>query len=375
MHLQDIRQVNKMNYNLREIFGCFATESTFGFAEPIGNGHIHDTYKIVTFEADKDDYILQRLNTNIFKNIPELQNNIERVTGHIRNKLKGIPGSDIKRECLIHIPSLLGKSWITDTDGNFWRMYIYITNHRTYNIVDSSDLAYEGGKAIGRFQAMLSDLPGPPLFETIPWFHNVEKRLDNFKNKIDEDPVGRVRESGYEIEQILQRAEKMKIILKLGEEGAIPLRITHNDTKFNNILLDYNDKALCIIDLDTVMPGYVHYDFGDAIRTSANTAAEDEENLELISMDLNLFKAFSEGYLSETRDTLNKVEKEYLAFSPLLITYTIAVRFLTDYIDGDKYFKIHNPDHNLQRTRAQLKLLQSMEQQYETMKEIISNLY
>lgn len=363
-----------MNYNLGEIFGYFAAEGTFASGELIGNGHIHDTFKIVTSEADKDDYILQRLNNKIFKNIPELQNNIERVTSHIRNKLMAIPGSDIKRECLILIPSHQGKSWIIDKKGNFWRMYIYITNHRTYNIVDSSDKAYEGGKAIGRFQVMLSDMPGLPLFETIPWFQNVEKRLETLKIKISENPVGRVSEAGEEIEHILQRAENMKIILKLGKEGAIPLRITHNDTKFNNILLDYNDKALCIIDLDTVMPGYVHYDFGDAIRTTANTAAEDEKNLELISLDLNLFKSYSEGYLSETKDALNKVEKEYLAFSPLLITYTIAVRFLTDYIDGDKYFKIYNADHNLQRTRAQLKLLKSMEQQYDTMRRIISKL-
>lgn len=363
-----------MNYNLGKIFGCFVAEGTFDSGELISNGHIHDTYKIVTSEVDKDDYILQRLNNKIFKNIPELQNNIERVTSHIRNKLMALPGSDIKRECLILIPSRQGKSWIIDRDGNFWRMYIYITNHRTYNIVDSPDKAFEGGKAIGRFQAMLSDMPGLPLFETIPWFHNVEKRLEALKNKISENSVGRVSEAGKEIEQILERAENMKIILKLGEEGAIPLRITHNDTKLNNILLDYNDKALCIIDLDTVMPGYVHYDFGDAVRTTANTAAEDEKNLELISMDISLFKSYSEGYLSETKETLNKVEKEYLAFSPLLITYTIAVRFLTDYIDGDKYFKIYHTDHNLQRTRAQLKLLNSMEQQYDTMRRIISKL-
>ncbi|HEY5469723.1 MAG TPA: aminoglycoside phosphotransferase family protein [Bacteroidales bacterium] len=363
-----------MNYNLREIFDNFITEGTFYSGQLIGNGHIHDTYKIETSEKDKDDYILQRLNNKVFKNIPELQNNIERVTGHIRNKLLALPDSDIKRECLILIRSLEGKNWIMDKEGNFWRMYIYITNHRTYNLVDTPDKAYEGGKAIGRFQAMLSDIPGPPLFETIPWFHNVEKRLETLKSKINENPVGRVIEAGMEISQILQRAENMSIILKLGRNGEIPLRITHNDTKFNNILLDYNDKALCIIDLDTVMPGYVHYDFGDAIRTVANTAAEDEINLELINMDINLFKSYSEGYLSEIRETLNKVEKDYLAFAPLLITYTIAVRFLTDYIDGDNYFKIHHENHNLQRTRSQLKLLTSMEQQYDEMRRIISKL-
>jgi Phosphotransferase enzyme family len=363
-----------MDYNLKEIFGCFTADGTFLIGEPYGSGHIHDTFRIETAEKEKDDYILQRLNNKIFKNIPELQHNIERVTVHLRNKLESIPGSDIKRECLRLIPSWDGKTWITDNDSNFWRMYIFISNHHSYNVVDSPDKAFEGGKAIGRFQAMLSDMPGGPLFETIPWFHNIEKRLETFNNKIKENPAGRVDKVRKEIDQIHTREEEMKIILRLGREGKIPLRITHNDTKFNNILLDENDKALCVIDLDTVMPGYIHYDFGDAIRTAANTASEDEDDLSKINMDINLFKAYSEGYLSETVETLNSVEKEFLAFAPKLITYTIAVRFLTDFIDGDNYFKIHHELHNLQRARAQLKLVMSMEEQYENMKRIISKL-
>jgi hypothetical protein len=363
-----------MDYNLKEIFECFEAEGTFLNGEPYGSGHIHDTFRIETIGKDSDDYILQRLNNKIFKNIPELQNNIERVTVHLRNKLKAIPGSDIKRECLNLIPSHDGKSWIADKDGNYWRMYIFITNHRSYNIVDTPDKAYEGGKAIGRFQAMLSDMPGGPLFETIPRFHDIESRLEIFNLKIKENPVGRVITVGEEINQVLGRAEEMKTILNLGKAGKIPLRITHNDTKFNNILLDENDKALCVIDLDTVMPGYVHYDFGDSIRTAANTASEDEQDLSKIKMDINLFKAYAEGYLSETGDTLNNVEKEYLAFAPKLITYTIAVRFLTDFIDGDNYFKIHHELHNLQRSRAQLRLVMSMEEQYGEMQNIIRKL-
>ena len=363
-----------MGYNLKDIFELFVADGTFLNGEPYGSGHIHDTFRIETVERDKDDYILQRLNNKIFKNIPELQQNIERVTVHLRNKLRTIPGSDIKRECLSLIPSHDGKSWIIDGEGNYWRMYIFISNHHSYNVVDSPDKAFEGGKAIGRFQAMLSDMPGGPLFETIPWFHNIEKRLQTFNIKISENPAGRVKSVAEEIDQIHKRAEEMKIILKLGNEGKIPLRITHNDTKFNNILLDENDKALCVIDLDTVMPGYVHYDFGDSIRTAANTASEDENDLSRIRMDINLFKAYSEGYLSETVETLNDVEKEFLAFAPRLITYTIALRFLTDFIDGDHYFKIHHEFHNLQRTRAQLQLVKSMEGQYEDMKRIISKL-
>ena len=363
-----------MNYDLREIFENFNADGTFLMGEPYGSGHIHDTFRVETKEGEKDNYILQRLNDKIFKDIPSLQHNIERVTFHLRNKLSEIPGSDIKRECLILIPSRDGKSWIIDEDGNYWRMYIFISNHKSYDIVDSPDKAFEGGKAIGRFQAMLTDMPGEPLSETIPHFHDIESRLDIFERTIKADPAGRVASVSEEVNQYLERGEEMKTILKLGRAGKIPLRITHNDTKFNNILLDENDKALCVIDLDTVMPGYVHYDFGDAIRTVTNTAAEDEKDLSKIRMDINLFKAYARGYLSETGKTLNHVEKEYLAFAPKLITYTIGLRFLTDFIDGDNYFKIHHEYHNLERTRAQLKLVKSMEEQYGEMQKIIGEL-
>lgn len=360
-----------MEYNLNEIFECFSARGTFLKGETYGSGHIHDTFYIETTEKETDNYILQRLNNRIFRNIPQLQNNIERVTVHLKDKLLKVPGADIKRECLNLVPALDGKSWITDRNGNSWRMYIFISNHRSYDIVDSPDKAYQGGKAIGRFQAMLTDMEGGPLFETIPWFHDIGKRLETFNNKTAEDKADRVKNVSKEIDFILKRSEEMKIILKLGSEGKIPLRITHNDTKFNNILLDENNKALCIIDLDTVMPGYVHYDFGDAIRTSSNTAAEDEKDLTKVKMDITLFEAFARGYLKETRSTLNSYEKEYLAFAPRLITYTMAVRFLTDYIDGDNYFKIHHEHHNLQRAKAQLRLVESMEEQYESMKKII----
>lgn len=363
-----------MEHDLEKIFGNFITGAEFLRGEPFGSGHIHDTFRITTRGELNDDYILQRLNNRIFKDIPRLQNNIERVTLHLRNKLSLIPGSDIKRECLRLIPAADNKSWFVDGSGSFWRMYIFITGHRSYNIVDSPGKAYEGGKAIGRFQAMLADLPGEALHETIPSFHDIEKRLETFNSTVLQDPAGRAVSAGKEIEDVLRRAEEMKVILRLGKEGRIPLRITHNDTKFNNILLDEKDKALCVIDLDTVMPGYVHYDFGDAIRTAANKAAEDEKDLSKVKMDINLFEAYARGYLSETRDTLNETEKEYLAFAPRLITYTIAVRFLTDYIDGDNYFKIHHEHHNLQRARAQLKLVESMEEQYEEMRDIIRNI-
>jgi hypothetical protein len=363
-----------MEHDLKKIFNSFITEGTFLKAGSFGSGHIHETFLVSTAEPEKDDYILQKINNTVFRNIPELQENVERVTVHIRKKLAAIPGSDIKRECLKIMQTKKGKSWYTDDHGNFWRVFVFISNHRSYDIVDSPSKAFEGGKAIGRFQALLADLPGNPLHETIPSFHDVEKRIDRFMNTLERDPAGRVKETLSETGFMIKRAEGMRIIQKLGREGKIPVRITHNDTKFNNILFDENEKSLCIIDLDTVMPGYFHSDFGDAIRTGANVAAEDEEYLSKIKMDISLFGAYAEGYLSETRNTLNKTEKEYLAFAPLLMTFEQALRFLTDYIEGDTYYKIHHEKHNLQRTRAQIRLLEDMQGKYGEMKRIINGL-
>jgi thiamine kinase-like enzyme len=363
-----------MGYDLKKVFDSFTADGSFAEAVPCGSGHIHDTFRVKTSEKEKDDYILQRLNNKVFRNIPELQENIERVTDHLYRKLLIVPGSDTKRECLTLIRAKNGKSWIEDENGNFWRMFIFIPDHIVYDIVDSPEKAFEGGKAIGRFQALLTDLPGRSLHETIPSFHDVEKRIDNFNYTLKMDPVGRVKETVKETNFILKRADEMRIIQKLGKEGKIPVRITHNDTKFNNILFDYNGKSLCIIDLDTVMPGYFHSDFGDAIRTGANIAAEDENDLSKIKMDIDLFGAYARGYLSETNNTLNSIEKEYLAFAPLLMTYEQALRFLTDYVDGDKYYRVHHKHHNIQRTRAQIRLLESMEEQYSEMQKIISKL-
>lgn len=364
-----------MEPDLRNIFSRFITEGTYLSGGSFGPGHIHDTYRIITAEGECSDYILQRINNNVFSDVPKLQENIERVTGHLQKKISAIPGSDIRRECLTLIPSkATGRSWITDQYNNYWRMFLFIADHRSYERVDSHHKAFEGGRAVGRFQALLADLPGDPLYETIPDFHNIIKRLDTFHRVIAEDRAGRVSSAGREIDEIVKREEDMKIIIRLGEEGKIPLRITHNDTKFNNILFDRNDRALCIIDLDTVMPGYVHYDFGDAIRTAANTTTEDASDLSSVSMDAGIFEAYARGYLSETAATLNTTETDYLAFAPGLLTYIMATRFLTDYLDGDKYYKIKYPQHNLQRHKAQITLLKSMENQYDKMNRIIKNI-
>lgn len=364
-----------MRADLKEIFSRFGAEGTFLSGESFGPGHIHDTYRIITGERDCDDYILQRINDNVFCDVPKLQENIERVTAHLRRKIALIPGSDTKRECMTVIPvTATGKSYYQDEEGKFWRMFIFISDHRSYERVDSYHRACEGGKAIGRFQTMLADLPGEPLHETIPDFHNIDKRLERFHGVIDEDPAGRVSQLHSEIEAITSREEEMKVIIRLGREGKIPIRITHNDTKFNNILFDANDRALCLIDLDTVMPGYVHYDFGDAIRTAANRADEDSPILEAASMDIEIYRAYTEGYLSEAMDTLNATEIEYIPFAPKLLTYIMATRFLTDYIEGDVYYKISYPDHNLRRNRAQIALLKDMEAKYDKMVQIINNI-
>ncbi|MRR20056.1 aminoglycoside phosphotransferase family protein [bacterium] len=363
-----------MTPDLEKIYGRFMAEGSFLSGHSFGPGHIHDTYRIVTAGKD-DDYILQRLNTNVFRDIPRLQENMERVTTHLRHKISAIPGRDVKRECLTLMPSReTGKSFITDEEGNYWRMFIFISDHRSYERVDSFNRAFEGGRIIGQFQSMLADLPGEPLHETIPDFHNISRRLEAFHRVIDSDPVGRVSSVEEEIEEIVKREEEMKVIVRLGEEGRIPLRITHNDTKFNNILFDANDRALCIIDLDTVMPGYVHYDFGDAIRTGTNRANEDSKDLLSVSMDIDIYRAYAKGFLSGAGGTLNATEVEYLAFAPKLLTYIMATRFLTDYIDGDNYYKIKYPKHNLQRSRVQLALLKDMEAKFKTMVQIIKNI-
>ncbi|HHJ09345.1 MAG TPA: aminoglycoside phosphotransferase [Bacteroidetes bacterium] len=363
-----------MDNQLKRVFSHFRAEGTFEKAFLFGSGHIHDTYKVVTAETDHHDYILQRINTNIFKDVAQLQNNIYQVTTHIRKKLSGIPGADPDRETLTIIPANNGDLYYKDTRGNYWRTYLFIDRHKSYDQVRTPEQAYQGGKAIGRFETLISGLDPNGIYEILPGFHNMEIRLDTFFNTVEKDPVDRVREVLSEIDFVRSRAEEMKTIQKLGKEGKIPLRIIHNDTKFNNVLFDEHDKSLCIIDLDTIMPGYIHYDFGDAIRTSANSALEDEKDLEKVFVRLDLYEAFARGFMEEVRDELNNTEIDYLPFSARMLTFIIGLRFLTDYIDGDHYFKIHHPKHNLERARAQFKLVKSMEDHREEMEKIVKKL-
>ena len=360
-----------MENKIKSIVNHFEICGTYDSNEVFGNGHINETLLIKTKETECDDYILQKVNHHVFHNVEGLMQNMQRVTGHIRNKLKQNSQADIKREVITIIPAKDGKLFHKDENGDYWRILLFIDGGYSYDIVESPQKAYMGGIAFGKFQKLLSDFPLPPLVETIPNFHNIDMRLRTFFQAVQDDPVNRVDEVKKEISYVEERKEEMKTIYYLGQEGKIPLRITHNDTKFNNILFDDNDKVLCILDLDTVMPGYIHFDFGDAIRTGTNTGAEDDMDLARVSLNIDLFKAYSEGFLKETRDFLNTYEIDNLAFSAKLFAFSQALRFLTDYIVGDTYYKINYPKHNLQRTKAQFALLFSMEKQYGQMQKII----
>ncbi|GAB3533745.1 aminoglycoside phosphotransferase family protein [Pontibacter brevis] len=365
---------NRAAYNLSFIASQFATRGEAADIKPHGSGYIHDTYHVVNAQAASPDYLLQRINHLVFKNVPALMENIQLVTGHLRKKLEDVPGANPEKEVLRLIPLKDNRLFYQDTAGNYWRMYEFLPHTRSYDIVRTAQQAFEGGKAFGTFQALLSDLEANLLHDTIPDFHNIAYRLRLFREAIVRNTKNRVKDVMNEIAFVEARTEVMATILKLGQAGELPLRITHNDTKFNNVLLNEQDEAQCVIDLDTVMPGYVAYDFGDAIRTTVNTASEDEKDLDKISVDLDLFQAFTSGFLKETAGFLTNTEVRSLAMGCLLLPFIMGLRFLTDYIDGDTYYKINFPEHNIQRSRAQFRLVQKLEEQYDLLQSTIQDI-
>jgi hypothetical protein len=356
-----------------QVVSNFCTEGETSGGELFGSGHINETFFLKNLDENCPDYLLQRINHNIFKDVPALMDNIHRVTNHLRMKLEDVPGVQPEKEVLTLVPTRDKQFFYCDKDGNYWRMYKFLPANN-YDLLQTEFQAYECGKAFGRFQAMLSDMDATLLAESIPNFHNIELRIDRFNQAIEADVANRVKDVLPEIEFLRERMAQMKEVLALGRAGMLPLRITHNDTKLNNVLLDENDRAQCVIDLDTVMPGYVAYDFGDAIRTIINTAAEDEKDLHRINLNIPLFKAYAQGYFKEAGSFLTEMEVESLSMGVLLIPYEQTVRFLTDYIEGDTYYKIHFPEHNLQRTRAQLQLLKKLEEQFESLKNIVKEI-
>lgn len=329
------------------------------FTEPFGNGHINNTFKVINDKGEAV-YILQRINHHIFTDVDILQNNIHTVTSHIRKKLEERGESDIDRKVLTFLPTHEGKFYYFDGES-YWRMCLMIPRSQSFEEVNP-EFSYEAGKAFGEFQSMLADLPEGALGETIPNFHNMEFRLQQFHDAIAANPVNRLEKVKELVAEIEKRAEAMCIQERLYREGKLKKRTNHCDTKVNNILFDEDGKVLCVIDLDTVMPGFVLSDIGDFIRTGANTGAEDDENLENVSVNMEIFKAYTQGYMEKANSFLTPTEIKLLPYGGRLLTYMQTVRFLTDYINGDTYYKIHHPEHNLQRTRAQFKLLQSLEE-------------
>lgn len=342
----------------------FLFEGSIAEIKPLGEGFINDTYTVTT-EGNAPNYILQRKNHHIFTDVPAMMDNIARVTAHLRAKVVDW-GGDPEREVLTLIPTRKGALYHYDGE-NYWAAMLLIEGAVTHAVADTPHLAYMGGRGIGRFQAMLADFD-EPLADVIKGFHNIRWRFEQWDRALSEDRAGRKASLTTEIEWIETRREKMLDFWTMVEDGRLPRRVTHNDTKLSNILFDEAGEVLCVIDLDTVMLSTSLNDFGDAIRSYTNTGAEDDQNLDNVSMSMELFSSYAEGYLAERSTTLTPVEREWLAFSALYITYEQVLRFLMDYIDGDTYYKIAYPDHNLVRTRAQYKLLQSMEEQYEAMR-------
>ena len=357
-----------MKSDLNAVIREFAVAGEPVSALPYGTGHINDTHLV---RCTGGSYILQRINTNIFRQPELLMDNFKRVTDHIAAKIAEAKkrGDTRRKETLHLVPARRdGAPFFRDADGGFWRCYVFVDRAKTYDIIENARQAEMGAAAFGEFQSDLADLPGR-LNETIPDFHNTPKRLAALEQAIRDDKMGRLKEVGREVDFMLAHEKECSKLLDLQRQGVIVERITHNDTKLNNVLIDEaSGNGCCVIDLDTTMPGLPHYDFGDMLRTGTSPAAEDERDLSKVGMRFEMFEALLRGYLSKAGAFLNPTEKELLPFSGILLTLETGIRFLTDYLDGDVYFKIHRPGHNLDRCRTQIKLVQSMEEQMPAMR-------
>ena len=360
-----------MDYNFKEICEQFKIDGEFVSAEKYGEGHINDTFLVKTSETK---YILQRVNNTVFKKPEEVMENISKVTNFMSKQIASC-GGDVERETLTIVKTINGEDYYVSEDGRLFRMYIFIDNATCYQIIENAEVFYRAARAFGKFQKMLKDFPADELHETIVNFHNTVDRYRILKEAIAEDKVNRLQSVKAEVEFALEREKDAGIIVDALKENRIPLRVTHNDTKLNNVMID--DKTgigICVIDLDTVMPGSMLYDFGDSIRFGASTAAEDELDLDKVSMDINLFTEYARGYLEELGDSITEEELKLLPMSAKLMTLECGIRFLSDYLDGDNYFKIHREHHNLDRARTQFKLVWDMEQKMDEMNKVINTL-
>ena len=352
--------------NLNFILDQFVSECRIA---PYGDGHINDTYL-----TSSKQFILQKINTNIFKDYERLMGNIDGVTSFLKEKIVAAGGNP-ERETLTVVKTKDGKNFYKTEDGDVYRMYIYITDSVSVTNVTDPEQLYHAGKAFGKFQYMLADYPAAELFEVIPDFHNTRTRFEALKEAINNDIAGRKHLVEKEIEFALSQEYYIDTVVDGLASGELPLRVTHNDTKINNVLFDKDsNEGVCVIDLDTVMPGSLLYDFGDALRAGATTGAEDETDLSKVWFDIYAFKNFAKGFLEYTNESMTEREAELLPLSAKLLTYECGIRFLTDYLNGDTYFKIHREHHNLDRARNQFKLVQDMENKEAEMKSIIAQI-
>jgi hypothetical protein len=359
----------KPKHDVQAVARHFHIYGEFHDAEPYGTGHINDTYCVVFHQAGAPvRYILQRINHSVFKNPVALMENVQRVTSHLAIKVNGQP--EATRRVLTLVPTHDGHAFQVDSDGNYWRAYLFIEKALTYDAVESVQQAFQAARAFGQFQQMLADLSAPRLHDTIPNFRHTPKRFAALEKAIQADVAGRASLAKPEIDFALARKSITGVLL----EANLPERVTHNDTKFNNVMLDdVTGEGICVIDLDTVMPGLAPYDFGDMVRTTTSPAREDERDLSKVTMQLPMFEALVRGYLSTAGGFLTASEKQLLAFSGKLVTFEIGIRFLTDFLEGDIYFKVHREGHNLDRCRTQFKLIESIERQEEVMNDLVAS--
>lgn len=357
---------------IREAIDLLAFEGEPVSWERYGSGHINDTFRLICRDQDQERlYIIQRINHEIFTDPVSLMNNIAGVTSFLRDKITA-QGGDPYRETLNIVKARDGKNYAQDSDGNYWRGYLFISGATCFDKVRNPEDFYQSGKAFGHFQRQLSEYPAEELTETIVDFHNTPVRLETFKRAVEEDIMGRAHLVQEEIKFVMDRAEEAGAAMKMLNEGKLPLRVTHNDTKLNNIMIDdATGEALCIIDLDTIMPGLSIFDFGDSIRFGANTADEDEPDVSKVSLSLPLYEIYTKGFLEGCQGSLTKEERDMLPMGAKLMTFECGMRFLTDYLQGDTYFRISRENHNLDRTRTQFGLVADMEKKWDEMMEIV----
>lgn len=369
--MEDVKSVD-----LTEIFREFAIDGDLVQSRYLKVGHINDTFLVeAQGKRGSHQFIFQRINHLVFPDPEKLMDNFQKITQHLRAKLEQIPGHDPDRETLNLVPSRLGRYYHRTPAGEYWRAYRFVGNAHILNVASRPEQAFEAGKAFGCFQRLLADLPAVSLHETIPFFHHTPRRLTRFKETLAADPCRRAALAEDAIAFVLERAAMAPVVTDGLECGRLPLRVTHNDTKINNVLFDdRTGKAICVIDLDTTMPGSALYDFGDMVRTTTCRAEEDETDLSRVKIEMDLFSSLAEGYLQEAGGFLSPAEVDLLAFSGRLITFTIGLRFLTDFLAGDVYFRTSRSGHNLDRARAQFALVKSMEEKAEEMEECIRSL-